>query len=456
MMKHIIRVVLTILALTLHAWSAVIHERRDIHPRYWHDQQPLDGKTVLPVRIGLTQSNLEKAEALLRDVSDPSSSKYGKHLSKDEVDNLFAPSQETVNVIRNWLEESGIAGHRIEQSANKQWLQFNATSDELGSLLNTQYYSYQHALTGKSYIAAREYSVPSNVSAHIDYIVPGVKHLSAKKRPLAAASMERDNPIPDSLNFPWPNVETNTSMCSTVMTPACVRALYNIPIGSKAAKGNELGIVAQLDAYSQEDFDDFKSLVAPDLPEDAKPDVKSINGGVAPVPAAEAGIESNLDLMTAAPIIWPQKATIFQVDDPIYQADYAYPGFLNNFLDAVDGSYCDKHDTSFDPPYPNPKENGYKGKKQCGVYEPTKIITISYANSEDNLPPSYQTRQCYEWLKLGLQGITVIAASGDTGVQSGSDQKEGCLNNGKAFAPQFRCVMSICNNSWINCVTKGR
>lgn len=68
MMKHIIRVVLTILALTLHAWSAVIHERRDIHPRYWHDQQPLDGKTVLPVRIGLTQSNLEKAEALLRDV----------------------------------------------------------------------------------------------------------------------------------------------------------------------------------------------------------------------------------------------------------------------------------------------------------------------------------------------------------------------------------------------------
>lgn len=198
-----------------------------------------------------------------------------------------------------------------------------------------------------------------------------------------------------------------------------------------------MGIVAQLDAYSQEDFDDFKSLVAPDLPEDAKPDVKSINGGVAPVPAAEAGIESNLDLMTAAPIIWPQKATIFQVDDPIYQADYAYPGFLNNFLDAVDGSYCDKHDTSFDPPYPNPKENGYKGKKQCGVYEPTKIITISYANSEDNLPPSYQTRQCYEWLKLGLQGITVIAASGDTGVQSGSDQKEGCLNNGKAFAPQF-------------------
>lgn len=77
--------------------------------------------------------------------------------------------------------------------------------------------------------------MPSNVSAHIDYIVPGVKHLSAKKRPLAAASMERDNPIPDSLNFPWPNVETNTSMCSTVMTPACVRGKLAFKITNKKA-----------------------------------------------------------------------------------------------------------------------------------------------------------------------------------------------------------------------------
>ncbi|KAI5305495.1 RNA polymerase II subunit A C-terminal domain phosphatase [Ascosphaera pollenicola] len=307
----------------------------------------------------------------------------------------------------------------------------------MGTILKTQYYSYHNVLTGKRHIAAREYSLPANVSAHIDYIVPGVKHLSAARRPLAAASKKRDEPVPEKLGFPWANIETNTTMCSTVMTPACVRALYNIPKGSKAAKGNELGIVAQLDAYSQEDLDSFNSNVAPEIPKHAQPDVKSINGGVAPVPAAQAGIESNLDLMAATPIIWPQKALVFQVDDPVYQADYTYPGFLNNFLDAIDGSYCDEHDASFDPPYPNPKPNGYKGKKQCGVHDPTKIITISYANSEDNLPPSYQTRQCYEWLKLGLQGITVVAASGDAGVQSEVDEKEGCLNNGKTFAPQF-------------------
>lgn len=50
------------------------------------------------------------------------------------------------------------------------------------------------------------------------------------------------------------------------------------------------------------------------------------------------------------------------------------------------------------------------------MYAPTNVISISYAEDELALPLSYQRRQCGERMKLGLQGVTVVVASGDLGV----------------------------------------
>jgi tripeptidyl-peptidase-1 len=54
----------------------------------------------------------------------------------------------------------------------------------------------------------------------------------------------------------------------------------------------------------------------------------------------------------------------------------------------------------------------------CGVYKPTNVISISYGGQEADLPISYQKRQCLEYMKLGLQGVSFIFASGDSGVSS--------------------------------------
>ena len=45
--------------------SHVVHERRDAIPSSWGDGERVDKRTVLPVRIGLTQSNLDIADDLL-------------------------------------------------------------------------------------------------------------------------------------------------------------------------------------------------------------------------------------------------------------------------------------------------------------------------------------------------------------------------------------------------------
>jgi tripeptidyl-peptidase-1 len=226
-------------------------------------------------------------------------------------------------------------------------------------------------------------------------------------------------------------------------------ALYNIPKGTKATPGNELGIFEDLgDVFAQEDLDAFFTLFAPYIKNGTQPKLDLIDGAVAPVAPAVSGLESALDFDIAYPIIYPQNAVLFQTDDPVYENNYTFQGFLNNFFDAIDGSYCsfyafgEKGNSPADPPYPNPSNapGAYKGQLQCGVYKPTPVISISYGGAEADLPINYQRRQCTEIMKLGLQGVSVINSSGDSGVEGrgGDPTPSNCLGkDNNVFAPQF-------------------
>jgi tripeptidyl-peptidase I len=75
----------------------------------------------------------------------------------------------------------------------------------------------------------------------------------------------------------------------------------------------------------------------------------------------------------------------------------------------------------------------------CGVYTPTKVISISYGIAEADQPASYLRRQCNEFMKLGLQGHTILVASGDFGVAAdpGDGGHIGCLGeNQTVFSPE--------------------
>ena len=55
----------------------VLHEKRDGAPHQWTKRSRAHTDEILPVRIGLVQSNLHKAEEYILDVSDPSSPNFG-------------------------------------------------------------------------------------------------------------------------------------------------------------------------------------------------------------------------------------------------------------------------------------------------------------------------------------------------------------------------------------------
>lgn len=239
---------------------------------------------------------------------------------------------------------------------------------------------------------------------------------------------------------------TSLAQCDRLISPQCIRALYNITYPSTAAAGNELGIFEDLgDIYDQPDLNLFFQTLTNITGSGRKPVDRPIDGAPKGTTQDNAGVESLLDLTLSMPLIYPQQVWLYQTDDLPTETNYTYDGFLNNFFDGIDGSYCSYSafgagpNDPLDPPYPDPAAGGYKGKLQCGKWKATNVISISYGGNELDLPASYQQRQCSEIMKLGLQGTTVVVSSGDSGVgyARGTNNPD-CLGpTGQAFVPDF-------------------
>ena len=122
----------------------VVHETRVSEPTHWTKTGRLDSNKVLPMRFGLTQQNLHRLEEMLMSVSHPESPKYAQHFTPMEVVDTFAPSEETVSAVTNWLVDSGFSRDRLRLSADKGWIYLNASTSEIENLLNTEYHVYTH------------------------------------------------------------------------------------------------------------------------------------------------------------------------------------------------------------------------------------------------------------------------------------------------------------------------
>ena len=130
----------------------VLHEKRAMEPTDWVKSRRVDTDWVLPMRFGLVQSNIDKLEAMLMEVSHPTSPKFGQHYSPEEVADIFAPSKGSIDAVTDWLAASGIDRERIRLTRNKGWIHVNATTAEIENLLDAEYHVYTHVETGAEQI----------------------------------------------------------------------------------------------------------------------------------------------------------------------------------------------------------------------------------------------------------------------------------------------------------------
>ena len=263
-------------------------------------------------------------------------------------------------------------------------------------------------------VGCDKYHVPSHLSNHIDFITPGigVTSLHKRSRPVAPQLRALENTLLQR------RAQNITDLpCGKLITPACIRALYDIPAVNHSHQKNALGIFEFINVYDQEDLNLFFKYFAKDIPQGTHPKLDSINGATAPTKTKKAGSESIIDLTLAFSLIYPQNITLYQTgftkkqekhlikeaDGPLENKVQIAGGIasVENLLNAVDGSFCT----------PGAKKQGL----DCGTTSLTPVLSVSYSVPEINMPFKFAQRACSEYMKLGLKGHTMLFASGDYG-----------------------------------------
>lgn len=102
--------------------SHVVHEKRSASPQRWVKVHRVHRRATLPVRIGLAQPNLDRAEEFVNTVAHPESPDYGKHWSPARIAATFAASQESIDGVKQWLRDEGINLGRVKLSPGRNWL----------------------------------------------------------------------------------------------------------------------------------------------------------------------------------------------------------------------------------------------------------------------------------------------------------------------------------------------
>lgn len=469
---------------TISVSDKIIHDRR-VPNALWkqtdHLLQSQKEKTVLHFRFGLKQSNIDNLYDELMKVSSPDSPHYADHWDADKVSRFFSPSNDTIDGVLKWLNEEGKGFKKVELSKSRAWVHVHMSIDQAERLLDTKFYKYIHTDDNITHLACEQYKIPGHLSSHIDIVLPSVhfdavpvtNKYSSKTNTQAYDSRQNHqkgsqswssgdswgapavSPVsgaarhvgyPNSGNIPkhstilnhdqLESIRRGVANCGNIITLDCLKALYKFGrYKIKHPRNNSLAIVEftpQSVLYS--DLDHFFSNFSPHA-QGSRPSLVPMDGGIVDQEDQDFGLngESNLDLQYSMPFVHPLIVSLYQIGD----TDMG--GSFNNFLDALDSSYCEGSlDPLQDGVYPNPR--GYN-HRDCGTVKPANIISTSYGMNEADATHAYLTRQCNEYGKLGLMGVTFIFSSGDNGV---AGNRGICLNrdrsqseNGPLFNPSF-------------------
>ncbi|EME78003.1 uncharacterized protein MYCFIDRAFT_33445 [Pseudocercospora fijiensis CIRAD86] len=389
----------------------------------WRSGGDAHGDEMLEITIALKLNNLDDSEAFLMAVSDPNSSLYGQHWSWQRVSEHLAPSPEATHQVVSWLESSGIDRTRIFRARDNTTLHVRMNVTNASELLQAEFSRMSNRRTGQENIACTSYIIPEHLEKHVDLIV-------AEKR-LSFGGLEDARKRRQRRQVSTTTAKNSTATaivnCDRYTAPECLRQLYHIPsrLPSTPHPKNTFGIYQPAwSTWLPEDLDLFFQLFSPsDV--GRRPEMLRINGGYTQTEykLPPFNLEPNLDFEYVMSLVSPMPVIDIQVGDR-----YA-GGNWNNMLAAFDETYCDAVNGSIDPLplVPDDRPGAYNRSADCGTVAPPKVISISFADVEDDFPVEYLRRQCHEFLKLGLMGTTVIAASGDFGAASGLEPGT-CIN----------------------------
>ncbi|KAF4627954.1 hypothetical protein G7Y89_g10196 [Cudoniella acicularis] len=371
------------------SFKSSVYEKIEAPPAGWarSDAQKLDKDVAtIKLRIHLVQQDMDKFHDLAMKIATPGHELYGNHLSQHVIDAMIAPKQQSKDLVIQWLESAGLKEH-ASFSPRSDSVIVETSVKNIEKLLNTEYQSYANSRSGETVLRTLSYSLPNVLKGHVDSVQPTTFF---GLRTMGSMIKDFQPHIEETLSTEGTSAVKGCSGSS--ITPTCLANLYNFAsITPSNQTLGRMGIGGFLQQHPvPADLTTFMNKYAFFSNKDQTYSCALINNGTCPSTDTQSNIiEANLD---AAPPPWLGSGT--NTNEP-------YLEFLNYLLALPDAQL------------PN-------------------TVSISYGDDEVTVPLDYATSTCNLFSQLGARGVSVLVASGDSGVGST------CTMNGKAqFTTSF-------------------
>ncbi|RDB20085.1 Tripeptidyl-peptidase sed3 [Hypsizygus marmoreus] len=389
-----------------------------IPPRGWTQHGIPSPDHTIVLRIALPQPDFNLLEKHLYEVSDPSHARYGDHLSKEEVERLVAPHQDSIDAVDEWLRSYNIDSNDVHRSAAKDWVTVKIPVSLAEKMLDTTYHVWEHS-DGDQIVRTTSYSLPENLHAHIDLVQPTT--MFGRFKGLKSTIVWPDEAeAPPQLKTLVGTVNTASgaivdASCNTTITIKCLQQLYNAVGFTPKILKNSIGITGYLEQFAN--IQDLQSFYAEQRPDALNSSFKfiSVKGGLNDQNLSLAGAEANLDVQFAFGLSFPIPGTFWSTAGrPPFKPDVGTPTNTNE-------PYTDWLDFVLSHP------------------SPPLSISTSYGDDEQTVPKSFAIRACASFAQLGVRGVSLMFSSGDGGVGDNNPNPatQQCFTNDGRNATRF-------------------
>jgi tripeptidyl-peptidase-1 len=170
-------------------------------------------------------------------------------LSKAETDVLVAARPESHEAVKSWLEYHGVNPEDVtHRSGGGDWLILRVTVAQAERMLNAKYNVYHHPVSSERVVRTIGYSLPLELHSHVNVVTPTTYFSTVR-------SMRATHFIQSGVQVVSQGGSTSaavpSSSCDTVITPDCLRTLYNTAGYTPTVTNvNQLGVAGYLNQYA--------------------------------------------------------------------------------------------------------------------------------------------------------------------------------------------------------------
>ena len=330
------------------------------------------------VIFAVQQKNIDELTSILYDISDPDSPNYGQHWSKDEVTE-FTSNHEGRDAVVSYLNLNGASV--VSETRAGEYITARAPIKVWEKMFNTEFFAFRMTHSDTSvvnYIRAEHYSVPRELDKHLASVYNTIEMFDPLFKHVQSVPMAKKG-------------EFSTAGMG-YMTPDSLRSYYNMSGTSGSINSTQMIFGAIGQYFSPANLAWFQAWANSPVIPAAHLVGGHVNDSKCVIHSNCA--EANLDMQYIMTMS-PYSPTTY------WYTDEWFTGFLQAVVNTV---------------------------------KPPKIISISYGSVETNMAASVYIGFDTEAIKLGIQGTTILASSGDDGVSPFSARAD---RNKCGYVPTF-------------------